>query len=479
MKRAEPSQDVAGEFRDAALGDLRLQKRLTKVVRKVAADPKLSFPQAMATVAELEGFYRLIRNDNVTFETLLAPHHGATIQRIEAHETVLVVHDSTSFAFDGTAPREGLGQLNRSGHGFNGHIALALSADGERDPLGVLGAHTWARTEESATSKRKQKVVSYAESRELETEQRRWGDLVDAVEDRVGRPNALIHVMDSEADDYKLIAKLEEAQRRFIVRLCYDRCLDVDESNSAPHQKTKAFVATAKVVCKRNVRLSRRRRQPGGSKKKRTAARKERMATLGFSAVSLVLRRPGCAGSTLPRTLPVNIVRARELNPPRGVEPVEWLLITTEPIETEAQILAVVDNYRARWTVEEYFKALKSGCAYEERQMESMTTLLNVLAIFIPIAWSMLRLRALSRKKVPATLALTPTQIFILRHEWKKRFPKTVPVPRRLSTRDAIRAIARMGGHLPSNGRPGWQVLARGYNNLLMMDAGFRLRDEM
>ena len=102
--------------------------------------------------------------------------------------------------------------------------------------------------------------------------------------------------------------------------------------------------------------------------------------------------------------------------------------------------------------------------------MESMATLLNVLAIFIPIAWSMLRLRSLAKDdEIPATVALTGIQIEVLRRA------STTPMPPVPSAREAMLAIARLGGHIKNNGDPGWQVLARGYNDLFMLEAGFRL----
>ena len=54
------------------------------------------------------------------------------------------------------------------------------------------------------------------------------------------------------------------------------------------------------------------------------------------------------------------MVYAKEKDPPDDMEPVDWLLLTSEPIDTDEQILEVVDIYRARWLIEEYFSALKT-----------------------------------------------------------------------------------------------------------------------
>jgi hypothetical protein len=128
-----------------------------------------------------------------------------------------------------------------------------------------------------------------------------------------------------------------------------------------------------------------------------------------------------------------------------------------------------VDFYRARWTIEEFFKAIKTGCAFEKRQIEDLHGLLNVLALCAPIAWQMLALRAEARRK-PDRLAaeiLTKTQVDVLRVFARK------PLPDKPTVRDALLAIAALGGHIRRNGEPGWQTLGRGYEQLLTLVQGW------
>jgi hypothetical protein len=463
--QTERQVSVASEFASADLGDLRRERRLLAIARRLAARPATPFPRALATEADLEGFYRFVRNEEVTCEALLKPHVTATVGRMVGSGEMLAVHDTTEFRFGGT--RKDLGRLGQSGHGFLGHFTLAVTADGVRAPLGTLAVESWARREPTATALRKQGKISYAESKAMPNEQNRWIRGVEAAEATVGGAASLIHVMDSEADDYDLMAKLGTG-RRWVIRLCYDRLL----ANVEPGQptKTKELVARRKVKCKRKVHLSRRRRQPGGNKRRRTRVRKERTASLAISATPVVFARPGKSMNS-PMTLPVNIVAVREVNPPLDDEPVEWLLITTEPVETEEQILKIIDFYRGRWVIEEFFKALKTGCAFEKRQLESWHTLQNALGLLIPIAWSLLRLRTVAREegRTPARAVLTDLELEVLRRA------STTPLRQRPTTRDVMLAIARLGGHHRSNGEPGWQLLGRGYQDLLMMTAGYRL----
>jgi hypothetical protein len=154
----------------------------------------------------------------------------------------------------------------------------------------------------------------------------------------------------------------------------------------------------------------------------------------------------------------------------RRVGAADGELLTTEPIDTEEQLCRIVDWYRARWTIEEFFKALKSGCAIEKRQLESYEALTIALAIFIPIAWRMLLLRSLSRTSpdAPAATIVNDVQRRVLGIKLRRE-PSTL-----LTVEQCLYAIARLGGHLKSNGAPGWQTLGRGYEKLLILEEGFR-----
>ena len=136
---------------------------------------------------------------------------------------------------------------------------------------------------------------------------------------------------------------------------------------------------------------------------------------------------------------------------------------------TAEQALAVVDGYRARWVIEEYFKALKVGCAIEKRQLESYDALCNALAIFTPIAWKLLELRTVARTEpnAPATTVLTPVQLDVLRACGHRKI-SAIP-----SLREALLSVASLGGHIRNNGEPGWQVIGRGFERLLVLETGW------
>ena len=84
---------------------------------------------------------------------------------------------------------------------------------------------------------------------------------------------------------------------------------------------------------------------------------------------------------------------------------------------TPAQLEFVLDAYRARWLIEEYFKAIKTGCKYEQRQLESGEALLRALGVFAVLAWRLLVLRFIERtvSDAPVELVATTAEIEVLR----------------------------------------------------------------
>lgn len=452
---------VLSEFADADLGDKRLNKRLMLLAERLSARPAESFPKALDD-AELEGAYRFFGNDEVTPAAILAPHFRQTAGRAAGLKRIIVAHDTTQFEFSGLAKRPGLGRLVQpSAQGFFGHLSLAMSADGERAPVGVLALETIFRHKKSIGKKNWTREQSLGESA-------RWLRGVDAVEERVsGLGVETVHVMDREADQYALLAAMAEAKRFFVVRSFQDRRLTGEDE-----ARLRATACAAKVTLCRDVILSSRpnRKGPMG---KRHPARRHRTAKLSFSATTVDLKRTSDAKTSQSPSLRLNIVHVLERKPPRGEPAVEWFLLTNLPISNNDELAFIVDCYRARWGVEEYFKALKTGCQFEKRQLESAHSLLNALAILAPVAWRLLLLRHLARSKqaVPATAALTPQQLKVLGAVAKK------PLPVRPSARDAMLAIAALGGHQKNNGDPGWLVLGRGMHDLLLIELGWRAKE--
>lgn len=460
--RVSLSDEMAG----ADLGDARLNARRDRVIDVLEQQPATGFPDACGSAAETEALYRFLRNPRVSLEAVIEPHLRATADRCRSVGDVLVIHDTTENVFAGEKARPGLTPLGPRRHGFWLHTALAVSADGLRAPLGVLGLAPYVRHPDPA---RVTKPHWRERFRDPAKESRRWVKGVGTVRQRLGAATRPIHLMDREGDNYELLSDLVQHADRFVVRLTYDRKLITTAASDAPETVEAARPLT--VLGEQTVTIA--ARQVGTRPRPlvaRRPARAARVATVSLAASRVTLKRPRDHRAPLPSALTVNVVYAVEKDPPAGESPLAWRLVTTEPIASLEQVAQIVEWYRTRWLIEEFFKCLKTGCAYEKRQLESLETLLVALALLAPVAWQLLLMRHLTRERpeTPATLALTARQLVVLR-----RTPAGRALPTTTSIRDALLAVARLGGHLRQNGEPGWLVLNRGMQKLLNMEAGW------
>lgn len=437
---------AASELESAELGDPRRSRRLGSVARALAENPSLSLPKAIGNDSALEGAYRLMNNKAVKPAEVLRPHVEKTVERAAASGSVYVVSDSTEVRFGGE-DREGLGPLQGGGHGFLLHIGLCVAGDGSRLPLGVLCAEPIVRPDKPKARRGKKASRNAADRESL-----KWLRGATAAEKAIGARASAIHLMDREADIYDLLANLVQSKWRFIVRVGQNRKLDTDEQGLLFEA-----LEQARGELSREIPVTKKLRATKGH-----PARSSRTACLSIAATALTLRRPSTADRKLPETISINFVRVFEASPPQGEPAIEWKLATTEPIDTKAELEAVVDGYRTRWVVEEFFKVLKTGCSIEQSQLESLDALLNLLAIKLPIAAQMLALRTHAREnpQAPAGDYLSSTQLQVLRAMSKKKLSQTPTVE------EALLAVAAMGGHIKNNGAPGWIVLWRGFEDL-------------
>jgi hypothetical protein len=456
-RRRVPS--VASEFMKADLGDVRLERRLAHVAEICSQAPDHSFPDMAGTRSELESLYRFTGNSRVEPQDILRAHAQETAGRCRELGKVVVPHDTTECAFSSEVEREGLGPLSEKRRGFLFHASIAVAADGVPRALGVLHGITWVREKRRRRSK--------ARRTDEVKESARWDVAVRGTRELLGPGVVAIHVMDREGDAYPLLAAMCERGDRFVVRAAQDRVVLADGDRLLLHEA----VARAEEQFEVEVALSKRGEGRTPYQRETFPTRDRRNAVLSFSARTLALKRPkNIPAPDLPPEITVNVIHVWEPNPPEGAEPVEWFLVTSEPIDSNAAIKAAVDYYRARWVVEEFFKALKTGCAYETRQLTNYHSLLVALMVFLPIACRLLFLRSLARSDpgASAKIALTQTEIDVLRV-----FSKRVRVPAAPTIKDVILAIAGLGGHLKNNGNPGWLTLARGMEKLLSLCAGW------
>jgi hypothetical protein len=462
---------VRGEFKGAQFGDARLSARLVALAEGVGAMPEESLPHAMQTEKALDAAYRFFNNDAVKPSAILEPHRVQTVGRMKEEKLVLVAHDTTSLVFGGH--REGLGRVPGRGTGFLLHVSLAMTADGLRRPLGVVDSTTWVRKDAPRSKLENGSNRSGSDYAKLENrESERWGKQVTRIAERVDDRVQMIHLMDREADCYELLEQLVRESHRFVIRSCKDR--NVRERGSDAWEHLHVVEQRATIKAEREVALSRRASSTIPNIARTFPMREARTTTLAISAMTVELRRPRYLHDATP-TLTLHLVRVVEPDPPADLEPIDWCLLTTEPIETASDTLAIVDHYRGRWLIEEYFKALKTGCDVEKLQLETYTGLSNAVSVYLPIAADILRLRNLAEREPNASAEhmLSRTQIAVLGSV------SALPLAASPTVAQVHLAIAMLGGYQRHARRPGWLVLARGWQDLLMYERGWIAREKL
>ena len=450
------SVSLKDEVRGAVLGDQRLTKRLGKVIEELGAKPTMSVPAATRGRAEMEGAYRFFDNDKVSPEKILQPHIEATRERISQAEIVLLVQDTTDI--DLTRPNQqvkGTGPLEydtRRGVFF--HPLLAFNSHGL--PLGVAWQKSWTRDKIKKKRTKKERDDWHRKTPIEEKESFRWIEGMRAARDvaEACPRTTCVCIADSDADVYELFCESRSTSRgemHFLVRACQNRI------TRAPH--TNLLDATRGTPClfQCSVNVRARTAKLVTETRKRQETRGARIAELEVRATTVTMRPPYRQGRKLSEVT-LNVVLAEEPNPPDGAIPIQWLLVTTLPIDNLEQVQQIVSYYSIRWQIEIYFRTLKSGCRIENRQFETLDRLLNCLAVYSIIAWKIMYLCHLGREcpDLDCEIIFEPS-------EWKSVYmtvrqqdpPSTPP-----SLNEMIRMIASLGGYvIRRSTQPGTQTL--------------------
>jgi hypothetical protein len=455
MNLSEKAVSRVGEiFLRADLGDARLVRRAVGLAEALAEAPNLSLPNVWATAAELQAGYDFLRSARTDFTDMMEPVQQFAREQALSERSVLMLHDTTDISCP-SAECEEVGVLPTGKAGFFVHHALCVSGK-DRRPLGIIWSQLWGRPSRSL---RGQKMGGSQLAKLKERESDRWLEGVTEAQLWSEGCEEIIHVMDREGDSFRLFQHMLALDADFVVRLRNDRALTEgrlsDALSNAP-EKLKRMVALSANAAKTIPRVMYK-------------GRAARQAELTVRSAAVALKVPGWLGKTT-EPVEVNIVQVLEEHPPEGCTPIAWVLATTLPIDTKAQVARVIDIYRARWMIEEFHKALKTGCMFEKRQLESFNSITTLLAFCYPVACELLRVRSRARQTtaLPAAEVFRGSQLDCLRAHPKARKFSENP-----TAQQVLEVIAALGGHQKHNGPPGWETLAAGYVKLLEFERGW------
>jgi len=440
------------EFAFAELGDLRRNKRLVSIASKLAASPGGTLPQAFREWAELKAAYRFFDNPRVEFEPVLQPHLERTRKACREPGEYLIIEDTTDLDFSRHRKTQDLGVIgDGNGRGFELHSALAVRVAAwtlEQRPEGRIVGLFDQRC-------RRPRPAPEGESRRERLQRPRKSDWWAAAFRGSQPPKGCcwIYIADRESDFYEPIQICQQAQMDFIIRGFQDRRL----ANEAG--KVRQALAKAPVLGQSTVALRSRGGEPA------------RTAIVELRSVQVDLDGPWRPGGWQEPLRGVWVLEVGEVDPPQGVKgPLHWILLTSLACRTLAQARRVVGRYTARWWVEEYHKALKSGAGVEASQLERGGRLEGLIAVLAVVAVRLLNAKLLARSRPEGSEAKESFSAEALRIlEKKLGLPKGG-----WTNRNVLVATARLGGFLARkhDGMPGWQTIWRGWQRLMWMCEG-------
>lgn len=452
LSAPEWAQATFGEVR---LGDKRRTKRAVQLATLMARQSDVSLPRMMKSKAELKAAYRLLEAPDVTYEALTRPHLEQTFAQARSHQRVLLIQDTTDLNYSHHPKTTGLGPLkNTKQHGMLLQTVLAVEAQ-EKEILGMVHQEPFLRKLAPEQETRAQRLKRERESQVWERSVERIGQPPEGVE--------WIHVGDAASDSFTFFEACLAQATHFLVRVAQDRCVEGQEEDEQIG-RLKERIRALPARQKKELDLPASQDRPA-----RTA-----VLSIAWQAVSI--QPPKTNASVNGRPIAVWVVRAWEETAPQGVEPLEWILITSVPVQTLEQAWERVDWYRARWIVEDYHQGLKTGCHIEERQLQTYEGLRRLLGFLSPMAVRLLQLRVASRLSPdrPAKETMPEDVVRVV------AYLANVPVAE-LSTRQCWHTIAGQGGYLgrTGDGPPGWKTLWYGWFHVQTLLQGIRLASHL
>jgi hypothetical protein len=405
-------------------------------------------------------FTRFLRNQAVTAPEMVSHAVSGTAGRVSGRE-IVVVQDTSELVLGGRQAREnGYGPVGKGGAlgGLLLHAGLALEA-GSGALLGLVAAKVWNRDKKEASPRRARPIA--------EKESHRWLEVTAGAGKALATASCITSISDRESDIYEHFVR-RPSNVELIVRACQNRKIKNDGEAGAG--SLFPFIDGGAEAGRFSTKIP---AAPG---------RKERIAELAlrFSPVTLCKPQNGAAPE-LPDTMTLMLVDVREVSTPKDSKPIHWRLLTTHVVTSLAEARRIVDLYRMRWTIEEFFRLLKTaGFDIEEADIGDPEVMIKfVAAITIAAVTLMQFVKARDgTTDQQMTDALEPADQPILEAVSAQLEGQTArqknPHPKG-SLAFASWVIARLGGWTGYYGKPGPKVMRRGLDDFQRIKFGTTL----
>lgn len=350
------------EFSEIEFGDKRLKVRFLKIAEQFSKKSEAPINQACEDWADTKAAYRFFNNQKVSSEKIISEHCKRTKIRAECLDTILAIQDTCYISYNNHPKTAGLCQIRGNVKGLVMHTTFGVTPAGE--PIGILHQKIWSR-EPDLKGSRNYRLIPIEEKEPF-----KW---IDALRESINhlsssqKKKKVISIADREADIFEFMVEHNQLNTSFIIRAKSNRSVNKETRRSKATDTLWGYMERTKPSTLIEVEVPEKKGQP-----KRIAK-----VTIAFNQVTFqppankTKDRNGDLGS-----LKVNAVFVKEVDAPKNVEALEWMLLTDMPIEKEQDALRIVVFYKIRWGIEEYHKILKSGCTIEKCRFQTAERLI-------------------------------------------------------------------------------------------------------
>jgi hypothetical protein len=439
------------QFATADLHDKRRTARLVYLATQITAHPSGSFPEQTESWNDLRAAYNLFDCGEVTFQAIASPHWE--VSKKTSGELLLIIADTTEIDYGPCRQVAGLSPVGSGvGQGFHLHSGLMVSAENDRvhGLAGQLIHHRQPVVEGETRIQRLQRD---------DRESHIWCILVD----QIGSPppgTRWVHVVDRGADDFEFFYHCQQTGTDWVAR-----AKSLHRKIMAPDGgklELSSYVRTLPEAGSFELDLRARPKQPA------------RKAKLVVSHGALSMPTPAIKSPFLreanPGAIPMWVVWVREVDAPQGVDPIEWVLYTSLPVECLEAAMMIVAYYEKRWLIEEWHKVLKTGMQVEARQLKTSDRLEAMMGLMSVAAVRLFQLKGEARTapERPAEQVVPPKYVSALKAV--RKLGSSIP----LTVGRFFRELAKLGGFLGRrrDGEPGWITIWRGWDKLQTMIRG-------
>lgn len=417
----------------------------------------------------LEGTYRFIRNEAVSPAAIRKAGFEYTVEQARNIPELLALEDTTSLSYKHQVASE-LGKLGKTTDKSRGWWvqSVVLLHAGTYQTVGLLEQEWWCRPDNSDDADEK--------------ESGKWADASYRYRQRMGElMSRTIGVYDREADIFEFLLEKHEHEERYVIRGKTLRNVHSDEGKI----NILTYLQQQGVLGSYELSIPQKGMKDAKGKNKNRPARK----------ASIEIKTAAITFTQKQHTMTTNAVLAEEVNPPKGEEPLRWLLLTCEPVDTLEQARRVVRIYTARWRIEDFHKAWKTGAGAERQRMTEPDHLERAVSILAFIGIRLLQLResftlplllkSYDLHEEAGLIAAQSCEHVLTQQEWKmlllsekKKRPKLDKAP---SLQWAYKAIAKLGGFTDSKrtGIAGWDTLWKGWDKLQERVQGMLMAKQM